>query len=262
MGPVIFAAKPAVVGHRGFGRGMSGGYRENTVESCLAAVAAGLTWIEIDAQRTADDQLVLRHDWTAPDGSRIVDRTAAELAGQGIARLTDVLDAVPPGIGIDVDVKTVLADATDPRSRRTAALLAPALSAESKRRKLLVTSFDAGLLTALRPDLPDAAFGLLTWLYFPPQHGIPAAAGLGLDVIALHTGSLAPVEEDTDAAGAAREEAHPFPAAAEAVAVAHEAGLDVLIWCPQPAAAAAYAAAGADALCVDDVPGTLAALAT
>src|SRR5260370_41721551 len=126
-----------------------------------------------------------------------------------------VAAAARPGRAIDVDVKAVLADASAPSSRRTAALLAPALSAESKRRKLLVTSFDAGLLTALRPDLPDAAFGLLTWLYFPPQHGIPAAAGLGLDVIALHTGSLAPVEEDTDAAGAPRAEAHPFPAAGE-----------------------------------------------
>ncbi len=59
VGHVVFAEKPAVVGHRGFGRGMSGGHRENTVESCLAAAAAGLPWIEVDAQRTADDQLVL-----------------------------------------------------------------------------------------------------------------------------------------------------------------------------------------------------------
>ena len=174
MADTVFAAKPAVVGHRGFGRGVSGGHRENTVESCLAAVAAGLTWIEIDAQRTADDQLVLRHDWTAPDGSRIVDRSAADLAGQGIARLADVLDAVPPEIGIDIDVKTVLADATDPKARRTAALLTAALSAESRRRTLLVTSFDPGLLVRLRPDLPGVALGLLTWLYFPPQHGRPA----------------------------------------------------------------------------------------
>ncbi len=256
----VFAAKPAVVGHRGFGRGVSGGHRENTVESCLAAVASGLTWIEIDTQRTADDQLVLRHDWTAPDGSRIVDRTAADLAGQGIARLADVLDAVPPEIGIDIDVKTVLADATDPKSRRTAALLAAALSAESRRRTLLVTSFDPGLLVRLRPDLPGVALGLLTWLYFPPQHGIPAAASLGVDAIGLHTGSLRPVAETASSPGAAQKDANPFPTAAEAVSAAHEAGLDVLIWCPDPAAATSYAAAGADALCVDDVPATLAAL--
>ncbi len=255
---MIFAAKPTVVGHRGFGRGMSGGYAENTVESCLAAVAAGLPWIEIDAQRTADDQLVLRHDWTAPDGSYIVDRTATELAAQGIARLADVLDAVPQEISIDIDVKTVLADATDPQYRRTAALLAAALSAESRRRKLLVTSFDPGLLIGLRPDLPGVAFGLLTWLYFPPQHGIPAAASLGLDAIGFHTGSLGP--DTASSLDTSSDDRHPFPSPAEAVAVAHEAGLDVLVWCPDPAAAVRHAAAGADAVCVDDVPGTLAAL--
>jgi glycerophosphoryl diester phosphodiesterase len=256
---VIFAAKPEVVGHRGCGRGMSGGFRENTVESCLAAVEAGLTWLEIDAQRTADDDLVLRHDWTAPDGSRVVERTAADLSAQGIARLADVLAAVPPDIAIDIDVKTVLADAADPKSRRTGALLAAALGAESRRRRLLVTSFDPGLLVALRPELPEVALGLLTWLHFPPQHGIPAAAGLGLDAICLHTGSMRPPDMPP---GGAREDPHPFPTAGEAVSAAHEAGLEVLIWCPGAGAAASYAAAGADALCVDDVPGTLAALAS
>jgi glycerophosphoryl diester phosphodiesterase len=255
---VIFAAKPAVVGHRGCGRGAPGGLRENTVESCLAAVEAGLTWLEIDAQRTADDELVLRHDWTAPDGTRIVDRTAADLAAQGIPRLADVLDAVPPGIAIDIDVKTVLADAADPKPRRTGALLAAALSAESRRRRLLVTSFDPGLLVALRPELPEVALGLLTWLHFPPQHGIPAAAGLGLDAICLHTGSMRPAPAPHGDGGSGGP--HPFPTAGEAVSTAHDAGLEVLIWCPGADAAAGYAAAGADALCVDDVPGTLAAL--
>jgi glycerophosphoryl diester phosphodiesterase len=222
---------------------VSGGYRENTVESCLAAVAAGLPWIEIDAQRTADDQLVLRHDWTAPDGSHVADRTAAEFAGQGVARLADVLDALPPEVGIDIDVKTILADATDPASRRTGTLLAAALNAESRRRKLLVTSFDLGLLIGLRPHLPGVAFGL------------------GFDAIGLHTGSLRPLAAAAPSPDAAAAERHPFPSAAQAVTAAHEAGLDVLIWCPNPAAAVCYAAAGADALCVDDVPGTLAALA-
>jgi len=251
---VIFVEKPAVIGHRGFGRGTPRGYPENTVESCLAAVASGVGWIEIDAQRTADDQLVLRHDWTAPDGSCIVDRTAAELARQGVARLADVLDAVPQEIGIDIDVKTVLTDATAPKPRRTCALLAAALDKESRRRQLLVTSFDPGLLTSLRPALPLVSFGLLTWLYFPLQHAIPGAAGLDLQAVGLHTGSFGERGEAGCTAGEQQ------PVAADAIDAAHEAGLDVLVWCPGPVAALRYAAAGADALCVDDVPGTLAAL--
>ena len=271
VGRVIFAEKPAVVGHRGFGRGTQRGFAENTVESCLAAVESGVSWIEIDAQRTADDQLVLRHDWTAPDGACIVDRTAAELARQGIARLADVLDAVPAEIGIDIDVKTVLADATALTSRRTGALLAAALAKESRRRPLLVTSFDPGLLISLRPALPQVSFGLLTWLNFPLQHAIPGAAGLGMQAVGLHTGSFGqrkeaccPAGEEQACAEQAGEEQAgdelPSPAAAGAIAAAHEAGLDVLVWCPSPAAALRYAAAGADALCVDDVPATLAAL--
>jgi glycerophosphoryl diester phosphodiesterase len=256
---VIFTAKPEVVGHRGCGRGTSGRFRENTVESCLAAVEAGLTWLEIDAQRTADDELVLRHDWTAPDGSPVLDRTAADLSAQGIARLAEIFDAVPADIAIDIDVKTVLADAADQKSRRTGTLLATALSAESRRRRLLVTSFDPGLLVALRPELPGVALGLITWLHFPPQHGIPAAAGLGLDAVCLHTGSMRPASAPQ---AGAREDPHRYPTAADAVSTAHEAGLEVLIWCPGASAAASYAAAGADALCVDDVPGTLAALAS
>ena len=268
---MIFAEKPAVVGHRGFGRGTQRGFAENTVESCLAAVESGVSWIEIDAQRTADDQLVLRHDWTAPDGACIVDRTAAELARQGIARLADVLDAVPAEIGIDIDVKTVLADATAQTSRRTGALLAAALDKESRRRRLLVTSFDPGLLISLRPALRQASFGLLTWLNFPLQHAIPGAAGLGMQAVGLHTGSFGQRKEACRPAGAEQAGAEqageeqacdelPSPAAAGAIAAAHEAGLDVLVWCPSPAAALRYAAAGADALCVDDVPATLAAL--
>jgi glycerophosphoryl diester phosphodiesterase len=36
---MIFDSKPSIVGHRGFGAGNRGGYRENTVPSFLAAVA-------------------------------------------------------------------------------------------------------------------------------------------------------------------------------------------------------------------------------
>ena len=43
--------------------------------------------------------------------------------------------------------------------------------------------------------------------------------------------------------------------------MAHRAGLEVLAWVPNPADAVGLARAGADALCVDDVPGVLAALA-
>ena len=87
-----------------------------------------------------------------------------------------------------------------------------------------------------------------------------------MQAVGLHTGSFGQRKEACCPAGeelAGEEQACdelPSPAAAGAIAAAHEAGLDVLVWCPSPAAALRYTAAGADALCVDDVPATLAAL--
>jgi glycerophosphoryl diester phosphodiesterase len=234
------------------------------VASCLAAVSAGLSWVEVDVARTADDELVLRHDPMAPDGSYVTDRTAAELRKQDVDRLSDLLAVLPPHVGLDVDVKTVLADATDPVGRRTSALLAKALTPElaavdrTLPRPVLVSSFDPGLLARARDLLPEADLGLLTWLGFPLQHAVPAAAGLGVDVLGVHTGSFGPPGEAPYPLG---DERPPYPSAWEALTAAHRAGLEVLVWCPDPADAVRYADAGADAVCVDDVPGTLAALA-
>ena len=175
-----------MVGHRGYGRDTSSGYPENTVESCLAAADAGLPWIEIDTQRTADDQLVLdtigprpttphrrphRHR-TNPPG----DRAACRRTRRG-----------PAEIGIDIDVKTALPTR---RTRRRGDGRAGRGGAEpeSKRRRPRLTSFNPGLVMGLRPDLPGVVFGLLTWLIFRRSSASPrGGGGLGLDVIGLNT---------------------------------------------------------------------------
>lgn len=248
----IFAPKPVVVGHRGLGGGTVDSRRENTIESYLAAVARGASWIEVDVRRSADDQLVVHHNPTTPDGAFIVDRTAGESEAQGVARFADVLDAVPPHIGVNIDVKTELEDATCSPARRTGSLLMPVLSAELAHRPVFVSSFDPALLLALRAELPGLPLGLITWVHFPLRHAVPAAAHLGMQAVCLHTGSFgpnpiegAPVHRPLD----------------YSVRIAHEAGLEVLAWCPDAAAVRDFAAAGVDALCVNDVPGTVATLA-
>jgi glycerophosphoryl diester phosphodiesterase len=82
-----------------------------------------------------------------------------------------------------------------------------------------------------------------------PDHGVAAAVNLGLDAACLYVGSLGLA--DGVASGRA----------ARAIEVAHLAGLEVMIWTATPAQAARAAALGIDAVCVDDVPGTVAALA-
>ena len=252
---MIFDTKPTVVGHRGFGSGESRGCRENTIDSYLAAVSHGLSWIELDVQRSRDDQLVIRHDPITPDGDFLVTRTAEQLASYGIMRFEDVMAALPTGVAINIDAKTVIEDATDPTHRRTAALVAEALRKHQERRRLFVSSFDPGLLMTLqdrKDTIARVPLGLITWLNFPSRHGIAAAANMGLDAICMHTGTF----------GLRLERPRPTDHTAERVIdMAHRAGLEVLAWVPDPADAVMLARAGADALCVNDVPGVLAALA-
>lgn len=244
----FFTGRPSVVGHRGLGKGTVDGHRENTVASMLAALAAGADVLEVDVARTADDSLVVHHNPSLPDGRFLVDlpRPAAEAAG--VVGLDELLDALPPGVPVDLDLKSVLEDATDRPGRRTSSLVAAVLRQQVRRRPLLVTSFDPAALLRLRELEPSSAYGLLTWVDFPLRHAVAAAAGLRLDVVALHHGSF----------GANRiEPAHVHRPAPRSVGVAHEAGLQVLAWCPGPAAARELAGAGVDAVAVDDVAGAV-----
>jgi glycerophosphoryl diester phosphodiesterase len=247
---VIFNVKPAVVGHRGFGSGASRGYRENSLESFLAAAASGAAWIELDVRRSSDDELVVWHDPLAPAGQAVVTRTAGELAAEGIVTLAAVLSALPASLGIDLDIKTVLDDARDQEGRRTHALVAEALGVLQGTRPLLVSSFDPSVPLYLRNRTALAGkvgLGLITSQTLPPDHGVAAAANLGLNAACLHVSSLG-LNGGGDGA------------AARAIEVAHAAGLEIMTWTATPSEAVRAVAVGVDAVCVDDVPGTVAAL--
>lgn len=248
---MIFDVRPSLVGHRGYGAGGAGGYRENSVESFLAAAAGGVPWVELDARRSSDGVLVLWHDPVTPDGGRIAQLTAAELAAVGIVRLDDVLTALPATVGVNVDVKTTIEDATDPHAERTHALVAEMLRLTAGTRQFLISSFDASLPAYLKDSVPragDVALGLITETAFPADHAIPAAANLGFDAVCVNTRTLR-IGRDS------------APRTQQILDIAHEAGLEVMAWSPDPAEAVELARAGIDALCVDDIPGVQAALA-
>ncbi len=255
---MIFDAKPSVVGHRGFGAGKSGGYRENSVESFLAAAEAGVPWVELDARRSADGELVLWHDPVTPAAEPIIARTAAELAAEGIVALDEVLRALPASVGVNIDVKTVIEDAVDPEEQRTHALMAGALFRHAGTRRFLVSSFDASLPSYLREAKAAAgwpgevAFGLITEAFFAASQAVSAGANLGLDAVCLNTTTL----------NTGRKKTGPADQAAEhIISVAHRAGLEVMAWCPEPAEALELGKAGVDALCVNDIHGVQAVLA-
>jgi glycerophosphoryl diester phosphodiesterase len=251
---MIFDTRPSIVGHRGFGAGCPAGFRENTVASFLAAVASGLSWVELDVRRSRDGELVVNHDPVAPSGAVIVTRTAAELAAHGVASLAEVLAALPATVGVDIDVKTILADAVDPPGQRTHGRVAEFLHQYRGTRPFLVSSFDPSVpayLSGLRELTGSAALGLITGSDIAAERAIPAAANLGLDVVCVHAGSVGAPHDDARLAVLTAE---------RVIHAAHQAGLEVLTWSPSPAEAVVLARAGVDALCVNDVPGVQAAL--
>jgi glycerophosphoryl diester phosphodiesterase len=207
---VVFEDTPVLCGHRGAGVGAG----ENTLPSFLAAVEAGLAWVEVDVRLGPGGALVARHDPLA--------------AGEGadLLRIEALLDALPVRVAVDFDVKGV----------RPAAPLASLAAREATRRRVLVTSFSAAALRIVRERAPDVPLGLLTLAAVPLERAIAEAAALGLQVVAPEVGAL-------------RAEG----ALARGVATAHAAGLQVAAWCPRPEEAGELLEAGVDCLIVDGV---------
>lgn len=222
------------------GVGTVSGEVENTLGSFLAVVDAGLRWVEVDVRRTADDVLVAKHDPIVADGRFVAALTAGETDALGLLRVADLLDALPAGVGIDVEIKTSLEDALRPRDRTTAALAAGLLAQE--RRDMLVSSFDPAALVIVRELAPALPVGLLTWMRYPLRKAIPAAVHLGAGAVVPHVSSLGFGSNPV---------AYLDRPAAQLVAVAHDAGLEVAVWCPTPGEADPLIAAGVDCLIVD-----------
>src|SRR2546425_11850141 len=132
----VFVDTPVLCGHRGSGRGVVDGHRENTLESHRAAVRAGLRWVEVDARLTADGVLVARHDPVGDDGRFIAGLTAAETDELGLMRVADLLEDLSPDVGVNVEIKSALEDALRPRERTTAASVSNLVVGESERRQI------------------------------------------------------------------------------------------------------------------------------
>ena len=207
-----------------------GGQRENTLGSFRAAVAAGIRWVEVDVRAASDGVLVASHDPIPP----------APAAGTGLMLIEELLEELPPEIGVNLEIKTELADARRPPEKTTAALTADLAS--RTRRPLLLTSFDPSAPLIVRERAPRIPVGLLTWIRYPLRKAVPAAVHLGMDVVAPHVQSLQLDPAELQAA----------------IRVAHEAGLQVVGWCPDREQAAKLVAARVDCLIVDDVPAALA----
>jgi glycerophosphoryl diester phosphodiesterase len=243
-----------VIGHRGAGRGQGadGTTQENTPESLRSAVAQGADWVEIDVHRSAEDTLFLHHDATLPDGRVLVELPDDECHKAGLYTLEEGIEALPSDFPINVEIKTVMNDAVDAPARRTTALVVAHLAREARRRRLFASSFDPAAVLALGRELPSLPVAWMPWVRGPADLGVAGATGLGCAAVGIDARSFG--------AGDAEPRPHHWDLAG-AVEMAHRAGLQLYSWSPAPQDAARFLAAGADAVCVDDIPGTVTALA-
>jgi glycerophosphoryl diester phosphodiesterase len=220
-----------VLAHRGANRFAP----DNTLAAFARAVELGADGVELDVHRSADGELVVRHDATAPAGS-LAQMTLSEIrAGlPEVPTLGEALD-VCAGLLVNVEIKNAPTDSDWDPSDRAAELLVELLTAREGRDRVLVSSFNLASVDRVRSLAPDVRTALLTYGTDPLEAlAIAASHGHG----ALHP--------DARSVAGAR--------AAAATTRAHERGLEVNVWTVNdPAELARLAAAGVDAL-ITDVP--------
>lgn len=181
-------------------RGASGLAPENTMIAFDLARRLGAGWIETDASLIGDGTVVLFHDDTlerCTDGRGLLAETSWDelcrldagswfdplYAGQAVPRLETLLDyAASHDMGINLELKTHLADAAD------AMPLASAVAAVLKARpaealpKMVVSSFDWAAITAMQQLMPMLPRAMLT----EEEVGPAVIAAREAEAIAVH----------------------------------------------------------------------------
>lgn len=233
------------------GSGVVGGYTENTLQSFLAAVEAGTDWVEVDVRRTPDGRLVVAHDPEDEDGRADVATESHDVGRSGTLLLDELLEALPAHVGIDFDLKSSMEDALLPHRDATVGVLAPVAERESRRRPVAVVSFDPAAILALRELAPGVATGWTTWVSFPLEHAVAAAAHLDVQFLGLHKWSALTRGPDKVIATSRL---------AAALDHLHGCKRQLLVWCPGSGTLPSVVETGVDAVCVNDVSAALATL--
>lgn len=191
---------PLIVAHRG----ASADKLENTLDAFIEADRQGADGVELDVRLTSDEQLVLSHDRSLADGTRIHRSTATALRERApLESLPEAL-GVAPGI-INVEVKSDEPAEQLARRLKVVELVLEDLAERPATQRFVVSSFDLDILVLLaqldaghptayltmgvpRPELAlDVAASLGCHAYNPwyPEvdaHVVAAAAERGLEV--------------------------------------------------------------------------------
>jgi len=163
-----------VLAHRGANRQAP----ENTVPAMARALALGADGVELDVHRTADGQLVVRHDADTPAGV-LCELTTEQVAAvlPDVPKLAEVLD-VCRGKLVNVEIKNLPGDPDWDPDERAADLLVGLLGTRTGVDDVLVSSFHLPTVDRVRATAPEVStaflsFGLdpLEALAFAADHG-------------------------------------------------------------------------------------------
>jgi len=130
---------------------------ENTMASFAAALDRGATWVEFDVRPSADGSLVVHHDPDTSTGVHIATTDFKDL-DSAIPLFAELATGLPE-LGLDIEMKT---DDIGMSLDAFADLVVSEIDAHCvSLERVLVTSFDAEVLTLVRNRRADIPTGLL-----------------------------------------------------------------------------------------------------
>ncbi len=147
--------------------------RENTIAAFHAARRAGADGVELDVRATADGALAVLHDRLVPGVGDVTNVAAAELPDD-VPLLGDALAACS-GLGVNVEIK----GGPDEAGLVAALLLERGVDPGEAPAGVLVSSFRAESLAAVREAAPSMPCGLLVDWRDDARVAVERAAGLG-----------------------------------------------------------------------------------
>jgi glycerophosphoryl diester phosphodiesterase len=188
----------AVYGHRGCTEGV----RANTVEAFLEARRRGADGVEFDVRRSGDGALVVHHD-AAIEGLGLVSETPVARLPDDVPLLAEVIEACAD-LEMNVEVKNSPGDPGYDPTGSLARAVAAELAEQGRLEGVVVSSFDAPTIEAVRAAESGLAVGWLVGVLADLEASVAAAVSAGYD--ALHpcfAGVRGPLVDRCHAAGLA-----------------------------------------------------------